>query len=113
MPDLTDPVEEILWIKVKAKFSFLLGVVYRADYTDILSENLDESTLENNIRRASETAKNIILVGDFNINYANRDDHLTEKLENVCSTNGLTQLISKQTRINPNTFYIPIVNKIL
>ena len=109
---LTDQVEEILWIKVKTKYSFLLGVIYRADYTDILKEDLEESILENNIRRASETAKNVILVGDFNVDYGTSTNRLTEKLENVCTTNGLRQQIVKPTRINPNTLSKTIIDHI-
>ena len=101
--DLTDPVEEILWIRIKTKFSFLLGVIYRADYTDTLQETLEESLLENNIRRACETAKSVVLLGDFNINYAKAENHLRDKLENVCATYGLSQVINKPTRIDPNT----------
>ena len=109
---LTDPLEEILWVRVKTKFSFLLGVVYRASYTDTLKEDLNESLLEENIRKASEMAKNIILVGDFNVDYANKQDRLNEKLENACSTNGLTQLILKPTRINPITSSQTIIDHI-
>ena len=98
---LTDSIEEILWIRVKTKYSFLLGVVYRPVYSDMLREDGDECLFESNIRTASESAKNIILLGDFNINYLNQNDHLTEKLENICSTNGLTQHILKPTRIDP------------
>ena len=109
---LTDPTEEILWVRVKTKFSFLLGVVYRASYTDTLKEDLKESPLEENIRKASEMAKSIILVGDFNVDYANKKDHLTEKLENACSTNGLSQLILKPTRIDPSTSSKTIIDHI-
>ena len=79
---LTDSIEEILWIRVKTKYRFLLGVVYRPVYSDMLREDGDECLFESNIRTASESAKNIILLGDFNINYLNQNDHLTEKLEN-------------------------------
>ena len=100
---LTDPVEEILWIRVKTKYNFLLGVLYRPEYTDILKENGEESLLETNIRTATETARNIVLLGDFNINYGNQNDHLTQKLENICSTNGLSQQIVNPTRIDSCT----------
>ena len=112
IPDLTDPVEEILWVRIKTKFSFLLGVLYRAEYTDTLQETLEESLLESNIRKASEKAKSIVLVGDFNINYSNEKDNLREKLEIVCVANGLSQLINTPTRIDPNTFSQTIIDHI-
>ena len=53
---LTDEIEGILWVHIKGKNSFLLGTMYRADYTDILNniDKNDESKLEENIRKASE-----------------------------------------------------------
>ena len=110
--DLTDPIEEILWVRIQSKFSFLLGVLYRAEYTDTLKETLDECLLENNIRKVSEKAKSVVLVGDFNINYSNYEDKMREKLENICTTNGLYQLINKPTRIDPNTFSQTIIDHI-
>ena len=69
----------------------------------MMKEYKEESFLESNLRTACETAKNIILLGDFNINYFNKNDNLTEKLENICNTNNLSQQILKPTRMNVNT----------
>ena len=100
---ITDSIEEILWVRVKTKFNLLLGILYRPVYTDMMKEYKEESFLESNLRTACEIAKNIILLGDFNINYLNKNDNLTEKLENICSTNSLSQQILKPTRMNVNT----------
>ena len=100
---ITDDIEEILWIRVKTKFNFLLGVLYRPVYTDMMKIYKEESFLESNLRTACETAKNIILLGDFNINYLDKNDHLTEKLEDICTTNSLSQQILKPTRMNVHT----------
>ena len=109
---LTDPVEEILWIRVKTKYNFLLGVLYRPEYTDMLKENGEESLLETNVRTATEIARNVILLGDFNINYGNKSAHLTQKLEDLCSTNGLSQQIASPTRIDSCTGKQSIIDHI-
>ena len=96
---LTDEVEEILWVSVKGKESFMLGTVYRSEYTDILNENHGESKLEENIRKASEVTNRMIITGDFNIDTANDTSILTQSLTNLYQTYNLSQLIKKPTRI--------------
>ena len=76
-----------------------------------MKEYKEESFLESNIRTACETAKNIILLGDFNINYFNKNDNLTEKLENICNTNNLSQQILKPTRFFLGKKKLPYTTK--
>ena len=46
----------------------MLGVVYRSEYTDILGENDEnESKLEENIHKVSESSTKVIVTGDYNI----------------------------------------------
>ena len=63
---LTDNIEEILWVHVKIKQSFMLGAIYRSEYTDTMNDD-GESKIEENIRKATEITNNIIITGDFNI----------------------------------------------
>ena len=95
---LTDDIEEILWVQVKIKQSFMLGILYRAEYTDLLEAKSDETTIESNIRKAYEISNNIILTGDFNIDISNPENKQTQILNNIYQTYGLTQILDKPTR---------------
>ena len=68
---LTEDCEEILWVQVKAKESFMLGIIYRGEYTDIMAEKDGECKLEENIRKASEISNRIIVTGDLNVDMSN------------------------------------------
>ena len=104
--NLSDKCEEILWVHIKSKPDILLGVIYRAEYTDILieNENDESTTFEENIKKVSSLSKDILLIGDLNCDItANVPDKQTETLTEICQTYGLEQLISKPTRFNPST----------
>ena len=100
---LTDKTEEILWVHVKVKESFMLGVIYRAEYTELLNEDEEETKIEENIRKACEISNNLIVTGDFNIDTLDEDNKNTQILNNIYGSYGLTQHINKATRIDKNT----------
>ena len=99
----TDQVEEILWCQVKMRESFMLGVVYRAEYTDIIEDKEEENKLEENIRKVTELSDKIILTGDFNIDLLEETNRNTELLKGIYETHGLKQHVSKPTRIDKST----------
>ena len=102
-PSLTEKDEEILWVHVKTNNSFLLGLFYRPDYSQLLQENDDgESPLEKNIREASEISNRIVIVGDFNIDLKNFNKN-TKDILTIGDTYSLTQQIKKDTRVDLNT----------
>ena len=100
---LTDDTEDILWAQVKMKNSFLLGVIYRPQYSQILDEQEKESKLEQNIRKASEISSRILVTGDFNADMRNQNDNATTAVKSCYKTYNLKQLITKATRIDPAT----------
>ena len=101
---LTHECEEILWVNIKAKIDLSLGVMYRSEYTELLDESGDVTIFEENIKKAHEKSKNILLIGDLNCNVAaDNPDKPTEVLTEICNTYGLNQLIRKPTRIHPKT----------
>ena len=100
---LTDKTEDILWANVKAKQSFLLGVIYRPQYSLMLDDTLGESTLEKNIRKASEITSNIVVTGDFNIDMRKKEDNNTINLKNTFKSYCLKQWINKSTRFDRKT----------
>ena len=97
---LTNKTEEILWVEVKGKQNFLLSVVYRPDYCDILYEDANESILEESVRKATEITNRVIITGDFNIDMSNPTNNQTEKLTDILSCYGMHQYVNKPTRIN-------------
>ena len=100
---LTEEIEEIMWVHVKIKQSFMLGIIYRADYTDALEESLEETVIENNIKRASEISNNLIIGGDLNVDMLNKDHKLTKLLKTIYKSYGMKQVINKPTRFDRNS----------
>ena len=100
---LTDPVEDILWVQINAKKSLTLGVIYNPEYSDMLKDEETESLLEKNIRQVAESSKNILVVGDFNVNMRKKEDKQTQTLSAIYKSYGLTQHIDKATRIDPTS----------
>ena len=109
---LTDPIEEILWAHVKTRESFMLGVVYRADYTDIMDEAGEESKIEENIRKVSEVANKVLVTGDFNIDMSDTTHKNTLFINNTYTAYGLKQHVTKPTRIDKTTFKPTILDHI-
>lgn len=108
---LTDNIEEILWVHVKIKSSFMLGAVYRPEYSDIM-KNDGESIIEENIRKATEITNNIIITGDFNIDMSDPTHKNTQLLTDIYETYGLKQYIKKPTRIDKTTSKPTIIDHI-
>ena len=58
--------QETQWIEVKANQIFILGIVYRAHYTDLLEEKEQEMPLEKQLYDVSLRTRWILVTGDFN-----------------------------------------------
>lgn len=111
-PYLTDKVEEILWVQVKTKHSFMLGTVYRTEYTDILNNNSNESKIEENIRKAAEITNNIIVTGDFNVDMSDHESKDTQTLKETYESYNLEQHILKPTRVDKKTLKPTIIDHV-
>ena len=93
--------QETQWVEVKANQIFTLGVVYRAEYTDLLAEKEDGIPLEKQLYEASIRSKRIIVTGDFNCDVsAEVKDDATDRLEQMFERFSMKQLITKPTRIS-------------
>ena len=96
--------EETLWIEVKSKPSFILGIVYRSEYTDLLHEKENGTLLEAQLNEMTTINNNIVVVGDFNCDTATtKPDKNTRTLEEVFDGLTMKQLIEKPTRFDPKT----------
>lgn len=108
---LTDNTEEILWVQVKSRMSFMLGVVYRAEYTNLLNENSGESKLEENLRKATGITERVIVTGDFNVD-TSRKNKESDQLKTIYKCYGLSQLIEKPTRVDTKTMKASTIDHI-
>ena len=108
---LNDEIEDILWVKVKANPPFLLGTIYRPDYSDMMKSKDGETKLEINIQQASEKNQNIIVMGDLNIDMASKNKNKTS-LNHIFKSYNLKQLIRKPTRVDPNTLKTKTIDQI-
>lgn len=93
--------EETQWVEIKGKTNFILGVVYRAHYTDLLVETSEGIPLEKQLYEASIKTSRILVTGDFNCDTSKTDkDEKTERLEDMFKRYSMEQLIKKPTRIS-------------
>ena len=93
--DLEEDEVEILWVEVRMnQRTLLLGNMYRPPNTT--SSVLD--SLELTQERAVSERKEVILLGDFNLNLLVHSTE-TDRLLQVNEHNNLKQLISAPTRI--------------
>ena len=101
---LSHKTEEILWLNVKEKNNFLLGIVYRPKYSTLLKENDGITPLEKNILEVFEShTNNVMVVGDFNVDMLDSKNKKTKTLKNAYKTYGLKQQIKNPTRIDKNS----------
>lgn len=95
-----DEDDESLWVEVTMKRKFLLGLSYRAEYTDLLTEKEGSNKLNNMLETAHVISNNILYLGDLNCDYKNENpDNATQRLTETCSAYGMNQLITTPTRI--------------
>ena len=109
---LTDKVEEILWVQVKTRNSFMLGTIYRTEYADILNNDNSESILEKNIRKAAEITSNIIVTGDLNVDMIDLEAKDTQTLKDTFETYQLKQHITKATRVDKKSLKPTIIDHV-
>ena len=95
---------EILWVTLKMKSKrHLIGIIYRAEYTNLL--NIDEegnSELENILQETQDY--NLLLIGDTNCDTKSlKPSKCTKTLIKTAEEHGLKQKIEKPTRFNDTT----------
>ena len=101
--NLCDDTEEILFVQVNAKPSFMLGVVYKPNYSDLLVTE-KETKLEEIISKATEITNRIVVTGDFNVDLFDQVEKETLILNGIMEGLCLEQQIKKPTRVNMTNF---------
>ena len=93
--------QETQWIQIKTKQTLTIGLVYRAEYTDLLEDKDDSPPLEALLNEASIKSCKIIVLGDFNCDVsALKKCPKTNTLEQIFGRLSMQQLIKKPTRIS-------------
>ena len=104
--DLHSPSIENIYIEifVKKSKSFIVGCFYRPpDDSKYICNNFNDC-LNENIEFVSKENKEMILMGDFNVNYENDNDSRSHfDFKNIMSFHGFKQIISTPTRITKDT----------
>ena len=95
-----EDTEEILWVYVKGKKSFLLGLVYNTKYCKLMCDKKGESIFEKHIKEVSLMGCNTFVLGDFNIDL-NEKCSKTKKLTNIFENYGFKELVKASTRKDP------------
>lgn len=101
---LLDDSNEILWCTLMVNTTkHLIGLVYRASYTDLFKSDSDGNTdFESILQKTLDN--NVLLIGDFNCDVGNPESTQdTKKLMCLAEEYRLKQLIGKPTRFNENT----------
>ena len=96
---LTNPQSETLWCTLKTPSTkYLIGIIYRASYTTLLSTDMEGNTeMEEMLQKTLH--HNLIIIGDLNCDTSNpKPDHETKTLLNLANEYQLKQLIEKPTR---------------
>ena len=92
-----------MWVEVfiKNTRSFLIGVYYRPpDTSDHLPTNFN-GAFGNTLRESVREGKDVIIMGDFNVNFLKQDEHKDFKA--LVRLYGFTQVIKRPTRISKDT----------
>ena len=98
---MNDNRNEILWCTLKLnKIKYLIGVIYRGSYTDLLKPDSEGNMeMEELLHKALD--RHIMLIGDLNCDTSKAkvdQDADTRKLTNLAEEYELKQLIEKPTR---------------
>ena len=102
--NINEKSEETLWVEVNTNPKFILGIVYRASYTDLLKEKENGTPLESQLNEVSCKTNKVIVLGDFNCDTnADTADNNTKVLQEIFNSLGMKQLIEKPTRIELET----------
>ena len=62
-----EETEEILWVYVKGKKSFLVGLIYNTNYCKLMCNKKNESIFEKHLKEVSLMGCSTFILGDFNI----------------------------------------------
>ena len=96
--DLYDPEIECIWVEItptKSK-SFIFGSMYKPPDSPInLSKNFTPN-LAAKLQNINGENKEVIIMGDINIDYLKKDDH--KVIKDIFAVNGYKQLLRSATR---------------
>lgn len=94
---------ENIWIEifVKNSKSFLFGCFYRPPESSKHLPKEFNTLFDENITKINEERKEVIIMGDFNVNYENNQTH--GEFKSMMTQNGFKQIVKSATRITKDT----------
>lgn len=101
--DLENENIELMWLEIQLNNAknFLVGVIYRPpDSSNFLPKNFNQ-LLSDNLTKTISESKEVILMGDVNVNYLDKKSNIEFKA--ILNLHGLKQLITAPTRITKDT----------
>ena len=101
--DLGNASTECIWIELffKNTSSLLVAIYYRPpNSSDYLSKDFN-NIFNDTLIAAQKEQKEILLLGDLNVNYL--DDADNKELKTIINVNGFEQVVKTATRITPTT----------
>ena len=101
--DLEKGSPECIWIELffKNTTSLLIGTYYRPPNTsDYLPKDFNNA-FNNTLIVAQKEQKEVLILGDFNVNYLDKNDN--KELKTIINVNGFEQIVKTATRITPTT----------
>ena len=103
-PKFMNDQNEILWCTLKIKATkHLIGIIYRASYTELLKLDKDGNTEMEDLLQKTEYL-NLMLIGDLNCDTAKPESTSeTKTLLSLAEEYNLTNLIDKPTRFSEKT----------
>ena len=96
--------DEFLWASTQLNGKgLLIGAVYKPDYQNIFD---GDYTIEDHLQNANQYSKNIVVIGDFNVNLLqskSEDCTAKEKLQDTFRSFDMNQVIDHPTRLSDKT----------
>ena len=104
--ELNEDDDEVLWASIRVTGnSYLIGAIYRPDYSDLLEGQF--SALEKHLQNAFQQSSNIIIIGDLNVDVLNpvrqEDRTLKQRLDAIFDSFDMHQIIKNPTRVTYKT----------
>ena len=100
--DLEHDIAEAIWLEIKLKQKkIILAFIYRPPNEHTISYKTWSNYMDDAISSAYAEDKNIIILGDFNIDLLGKHPHQDSSWSSVIENYELSQLITNYTRVTP------------
>ena len=85
-------------LRIKSSKNMLVSTFYRPPDSSIHLSNIFERVLQIKLSLATKENRELILLGDLNVNYSSKQDH--KEIKYIFTLNGMSQVINDDTRFD-------------